>query len=155
MGLFPFSRGTLMMDLVAASMLVVVPLLTVSILQVRRGNYRAHKRLQVVLCSTLAVVILLFEIEVRSRDWRPDAEASPYFHTLLFPVLYGHLVLAITTTVLWILTFFTALKGFKDPAGPGPGPESRRHRRLGKAAALFMYGTATTGWTFFWLAFVA
>lgn len=155
MGLFPFSRGSLMMDVVAASMLVVVPTLAASLFALQKHDYVLHKRLQIALSSMLGVVVLLFEIEVRLNDWRPAARPSPYYDSILFPVLYFHLFMAISTTVLWILTLVTAVRGFRDPAGPRPGPESGRHRRLGPVAAFFMFGTAATGWTFFWLAFVA
>lgn len=144
-----------MMDVVAASMLVVVPVLAVSLLALHRKNYAIHKRLQLGLAGLLGVVIVLFEVEVRTVDWRPAARPSPFYDTLLFPVLYFHIFMSVTTTVLWVVTIFTALRGFRDPAGPRPGPESRRHRRLGPISAFFMFATAATGWTFFWLAFVA
>ena len=144
-----------MMDLVATAMLPVLLVLTTSLFFVKkRRDYPTHKRLQVALCSVLGVVITLFEIEVRTHDWRLDAMASRFYDTLLFPILYGHLAIAISTTGLWTFTLFTALKGFRG--GPArPGSESLRHRRLGRAAALFMYATALSGWTFFWVAFVA
>ncbi len=155
MGLLPFSRGPLMMDVIAASMVVVVPVLAGSLLALQRKNYRVHKRLQLGLSGFLGVVILLFEIEVRTVDWRPAARPSPFYDTLLFPILYFHVFMAVSTTVLWFVTIVTALRGFRGPGGPKPGPESRRHRRLGPVSAFFMFATAATGWTFFWLAFVA
>ena len=137
-----------MMDFVAAAMVLMLPVLSVSLYQVKvKRNYAAHKRLQIGLSSVLAVVIACFEVEVRRHDWRPLAAASPYFQTSLFPFLTVHLTIAVSTTLLWILTIATALPGF----GRGearPGPASRWHRPLGRAAALGLYATALTGWTF-------
>lgn len=144
-----------MMDVVATSMLIVVPVLAASLLALQKRNYALHKRLQITLSALLGVVVLAFEVQVRLEDWRPYARPSPFYDTLLFPVLYFHLFMSITTTVLWILTMTTAVRGFKAPAGPRPGPESRRHRKLGPVTAFFLFATAATGWTFFWLAFVA
>src|SRR5687768_2332853 len=153
-GLLSWSRAPIMMDVVALAMLAVLPVLTLSLWLVRRRRrYALHKRLQIGTAAVLAVALLLFEIDIRLNDWRPLAEPSPYYRTWLFPLLYVHLFFAISTTVLWIVTLITALREF--PVPPRPGPASTRHRRLGRLAALGMYATSVTGWSFYWAAFIA
>jgi uncharacterized membrane protein YozB (DUF420 family) len=143
-----------MMDVVALAMLAVLPVLTLSLWLVRkRHRYALHKRLQIGTASVLGVAILLFEIDIRLHDWRPLAKASPFYDTWLFPLLYVHLVFAVSTTLLWIATLITALRDF--PVPPCPGPGSTRHRRLGRLAAFGMYATSVTGWSFYWAAFLA
>lgn len=152
--LIPGSRAPLMMDVVALAILLVVPLLTYSLwLAKHRRNYQRHKQMQVIISIALAVVIVAFEIEVRSRSWRQFAAASPYLTTWLDPIFYLHLCVAVATSIIWIVALVTALKRFPSP--PRPGPFSASHKTLGGLAALGMYATTITGWTFYWVAFLA
>jgi uncharacterized membrane protein YozB (DUF420 family) len=153
-GLIPGSRASLMLDVVALAMLLVLPALTANLhLARRRRRYDLHKRGQLALGLALLVVVLLFEIDVRLHDWTALAEPSPYYGTWLFPFLYMHIALASLTTALWITTTMHALRRF--PAPPRPGPASSAHRRLGYATAACTYATAVTGWIFYWAAFLA
>jgi hypothetical protein len=142
------------MDLVALAILVVVPLLAASTWLVRvRHAYGAHKRLQIIISLALVVVLTVFEAEVRRRDWRPAAALSPYYASWLYPVFYVHLSVAVSATLLWCSAAFAAWRWVPRP--PRPGTKSHLHRRLGRAAALAMVATAITGWTFYWIAFLA
>ena len=60
---------------------------------------------------------------------------------------------AISTFALWLMVIVRALRNFPSP--PTPGEHSRFHRRWGIIAAVDMVLTTLTGWTFYWLAFVA
>ena len=154
--MFPgfLSRATLMFDVVSLAMFLVLPVLTWSIYEAKyRHNYALHKRLQVGLGLVLLVAVLLFEVDIRTHDWKPLTEASPYHDTTLWPMLWVHLFFSISTTLLWIVTIVLALRKFPNP--PTPGPHSRIHVPLARTAALFMFCTALTGWTFYWMAFVA
>ena len=153
-GFLPFSRASFMLDIVALAMLVVVPTMLLSIYQVKyRRRYALHKRMQLTLGALLLVAVGLFELDIRINGWRHLAEASPYYETWLNPVLYVHLFFAISTTILWIYTIVGALRHFaKDPV---PNAYSAQHRRVARLAALTMCCTAVTGWTFYWMAFVA
>lgn len=151
--LFAPSRAPLAIDLIAYAMLALVPLLATSLYLVKKGRYEAHRRIQVSLSVGLLLVIVAFEIEVRLRGWTQWAKASPFYDGILFPFLFGHVALAILTTGLWAVTLVKALRHF--PVPPRPGVYSAAHKRLARWAALAMFLTATTGWTFFWMAFVA
>lgn len=154
-GFLPFSRATFMFDFVVVAMVGVLPVLTWSLYVVKyQKNYVLHKWIQVGLASVLGVTVLAFEIEVRTHDWWQHTEASPYSGTTLFNVVIGvHLFIAISTTLLWIATITLALRKFPIP--PAPGEHSMTHLRIAKVAAAGMYLTAVTGWTFYWMAFVA
>ena len=143
-----------MMDLVATAMVAIVPLLTTSLCLVRiKKKYQAHKQIQLGMAGTLLVTVICFELYVRIYGWQDQARPSPYFETILFPVLYIHLFFAIGAVGLWCMTIAGALKGFKKSVSPSV--YSNRHKRLGWASALFMYMTSVTGWLFYYLGFVA
>ncbi len=153
-GFIPGSRAPLMMDVVALAILLVLPLLAVSLHLVRhRRAYRRHKQFQVTISLALLVVVLLFEAAVRTHDWRAAAVASPYYESCLFPVFYVHLTTAISATVAWTAAVVLALRRFPSP--PVPGPFSATHKIMGRLAAALMGATAVTGWTFYYLAFLA
>ena len=143
-----------MLDLVAIAMVGVVPALAYSVYVVRcQRNFRLHKRIQLILGVVLLVAVGMFEIDIRLHGWRQFAEASAYYDSLVFPVLYVHLVFAVSTTALWVYTIVAALRRFTSP--PVPNTYSRRHRRVARIAAVDMFCTAVTGWLFYVLAFVA
>ena len=154
------TRGSLMLDVVFAAMFVVVPVLAASIYVVRwRRQYQWHKWLQVVTAVVLLVAVILFELDIRINGWEERAAPSPYFDPeskWTCPAglsLIVHLSCAVPTLVLWVVVVVAALRKFASPAAPGP--HSRWHARWGTFAAIGMFGTAVTGWLFYWLAFVA
>ncbi len=152
-GFVPFSRATLMLDIVAVAMIAVVPVLAWSVRQVKlRRNFALHGRVQLVLGVILLAAVLLFEIDMRTHGWRHLAKSSRFDDTLLNHVLYVHLFFAVATFFLWIWTIAGALRNFPRP--PAPGSYSPRHKRVATLAAIGMFCTAATGWTFYVIAFV-
>lgn len=153
-GFLPHSRASFMLDFVALAMVLILPILTYSIYQVKvRKNFLLHARIQLFLGLLLLAAVALFEVDIRIHGWRHLAEPSPYYQTMLFPVLYVHLFFAVSTSLLWIVTIVHAFRAIPWP--PTPGPWSTRHKRLAIPAAVTMYTTAVTGWTFYYMAFVA
>lgn len=153
------TRGSIMLDLVVVAMVAVVPLLTYSIWQVRyRRRFQLHKTLQLMLGAALLAAVVLFELDMRINGWRHRAIPSPYWGTgsdwnWVVVALTVHLVFAVTAAVLWVIVIARALKNFPKP--PAPGEHSASHILWARIAAAAMYGTAVTGWVFYWLAFVA
>ena len=153
MNLLPTSRAPFAIELIAYAMLTLVPSLTLSLVFARTRRYLVHKNIQMALSIGLLLVIVTFEMEVRMHGWTQWAKASPYFDGILFPFLYSHVTIATLTTILWIVTISKAVRRF--PVPPRPGIYSTEHKRLARIAAVGMFLTATTGWAFFWMAFVA
>jgi uncharacterized membrane protein YozB (DUF420 family) len=149
------TRASLMLDVVFLAMFVVVPALAWSVYLVKvRRNYQLHKRVQVLLGSVLLVAVALFELDIRVYGWSHRASVSPYTADgTVMKVLAVHLCFAVSTALLWIVVMYRALKNFPSP--PLPGPHSAWHKRWGWIAAIDMACTSITGWTFYWLAFVA
>ena len=153
-------RASLMLDVVVVAMFFVMLALFVSLYLVKyRARYGGHKAIQITLATSLFVLLLLFEIDIRFIDnWMDRADASPYFDaaTRTGIVAYSlgiHLFFATTTFALWLLVVLRAFRNFPNP--PRPNDHSRFHTRWGTIAALDMVLTTLTGWAFYWLAFVA
>jgi uncharacterized membrane protein YozB (DUF420 family) len=148
-----------MLDVVALAMAVLLPVLGWSIYLVKyRRQYALHKRVQLGLGIVLLVTVLMFELDIRLHGWRDRASASPYTSQdgsvdWVLVALGVHLCFAVSAALLWTAVIFRAVRQFPKP--PVPATHSAWHRRFGKLAAIAMLGTAITGWTFYWLAFVA
>jgi len=143
---------SVMLDVVVVALLVVVPVLLVSLFQVRfRRRHLVHRRLQLLLGVVLLVAVSLFEIDMRLHGgfWAMSRNHSTAMHVLL----YVHLVFAISTVVLWVATISLAMRRFPSP--PAPGAHSRLHRRLGWLATLDITATSITGLMVYYFGFVA
>ena len=143
-----------MLDLVAVAMFAILPALAFGMHLVKdKRNYAAHKKMMLAISVTLAITVILFELEMRLIGWRDLAAPSPYFNTLM-PVALGiHLVCSVSTTVALIATVWFAIRGFPSP--PVPGDHSTSHKKLGKFSAIGLFLTSVTGWIFYYLAFMA
>jgi hypothetical protein len=149
------SRATFMLDVLVVAMGVVVVVLAWSIYQVKyRRRYKLHKWVQVSLGVLLLVAVIVFEVDVRLHGWEERAAGRLGGHapTDVWIALAIHLVFAVSATVLWPVVIIRALLNFPNP--PMPGPHSRFHVPCARAAAIVMFITAFTGWTFYYLAFV-
>jgi len=149
------TRASLMLDVVALAMFLVVGVLAWSIAQARAGRYVRHKWAQGTLASVLLVVVVVFEVEVRFYGWtdRAAGQSGGAPSRAVWTALYVHLVFAISSFVLWPVVVVRALRRFPTP--PKPGEHSRSHVFWARIAAGDMFFTAVTGWVFYWLAFVA
>jgi uncharacterized membrane protein YozB (DUF420 family) len=149
------TRASLMLDVLVLGMLVVVAVLGWSVYQVKyRRRYQLHKRAQLVLGALVLVVVVLFEIDIRLHGWemRASGVEGGRAPVVVWSVLYIHLVFAVSSTILWPVTIFLALRNFPNP--PHPSIHSRVHVPLARTAAAVMVITAFTGWIFYWVAFV-
>jgi uncharacterized membrane protein YozB (DUF420 family) len=149
------TRASFMLDVLVIAMLVVVVVLAWSIYQVKyRRRYQLHKWVQVSLGLVLLVAVIVFEVDVRLYGWEERAAGQLGGHapTHVWVMLAIHLVFAVAATILWPVVILRALLNFSNP--PAPGPHSRFHRRWARVAAIDMFITAFTGWTFYYLAFV-
>jgi putative membrane protein len=159
-------RGSLMLDVVFLAMFAVLPALAASIYLVKQRRYELHKKLQLALGIVLLLAVVAFEVDVRLNKWEPRAEPSPYFagevsngevnmdwSCPIGVALIIHLFFAIPTAFIWTIVIIQALRKFPDP--PHPGMHSASHKFWGWLAVFEMFGTAITGWIFYYLAFVA
>lgn len=153
-GFIPGSRASFLMDALVIAMAFILVVLAFSIKQAQKKQYQNHKKIQVTCGIILILAVIAFEVEVRFFGWREHAKVSPYFDTTLFPFLYFHIVWATLAVIFWGMQIFQSFKNIgKNMARP---PEySAKHRRTGKISILLMFGTAVTGWIFYYMAFMA
>ena len=150
------TRGSWMLDFVSVAMLAVAVVLCFSIFQVRyRKNHALHRTIQMFTAIVLALALIAFEIDVRwYTNWRELAEPSPYFESgMVHWALWIHLAFAIPTPFAWLAVILLAVTRFKEDYEAGDF--NRIHRVTGRIAAALMLATAVSGWTFYYLAFVA
>jgi len=149
------TRATFMLDVLVIAMGVVVVVLGWSIYQVKyRRRYELHKWVQVGLGAVLLIAVIVFEVDVRMFGWeeRAAGQLGGRAPDDVWIALAIHLVFAVSATILWPVVIIRALLNFPNP--PAPGPHSRFHVPAARAAAIVMFITAFTGWTFYYLAFV-
>ena len=152
-----------MLDFVVCALVVIVPVLLMSIWLVKFGRrYEQHRFLQTVLCVVLLIAVAAFEVDLQiiHGGWKNVIRKS-YSDDALFaeriseaePWLWLHLVFAVTTPLLWVITIWMAWRQFASPLKPGA--HSQLHRRLGWLSTIDVTLTAVTGLIFYYVAFVA
>ena len=138
--------ASLMLDVVICSLIIIVPALIASIYLVKwRRDYLRHKWIQIVISCALILIVGLFEIDMQLQGgfW-VMAKDSPYAQTaFLHNLLYIHLVFSISTVVLWLTTFVTALRYVPNP--PAPSRFSRKHKFLAWISVGDLVATVVTG----------
>lgn len=153
---------TFMLDFVVCALALIVPVLLWSLWLVKfRRRYLAHKRLQIALGIILLLAVTAFEVDVQMvhGGWEnivAKQQLSPEALTkkinAVRPWLLVHLVFAVTTPLLWIVTITLALRRFNNP--PAPGTHSRLHKTLGWASTIDITLTSVTGLLFYYVAFM-
>lgn len=153
-----------MLDFVVVALVVLVPLLLYSLYVVKfQKKYTLHRNLQVALGVILLIAVGAFEVDMqwvqggwenimaKQLDVLGEEDLAAKIESVR-TVLHIHLVFAIATPVLWIVTIVMALKRFENP--PLPGAHSKTHKTLGWASTLALVATSVTGVWFYVVAFV-
>lgn len=154
--------ASFMLDFVVTALVLIVPLLLWSIYEVRfRRNYSLHKRLQLLLGAVLLVAVVAFEVDTQlvhggwenivNKDASTQRLSAAELDTAR-QVLWIHLVFAVSTPVLWIVTIVLALRRFPNP--PSPDAHSRLHKTLGWCSTIDITLTSVTGLWFYYVAFM-
>lgn len=152
-------QTSFMLDFVIVALVVVVPLLVWSLVEVKSLRFENHRKLQMLLALILLVAVTLFEIDLQwvQGGWRnivarhepPLTSEAILRSTWLLRI---HLVFAITTPVLWAVTLFGALRHYPKPAHPTA--YSGRHKLLGWISTIDLVLTSVTGVIFYVATFV-
>ncbi|MCA9078058.1 MAG: DUF420 domain-containing protein [Planctomycetaceae bacterium] len=150
-----------MLDVVVTALVLVVPVIVFSILQVKRGQYLLHQRLQLGLAIVLLLAVGAFEFDMQwvHGGWENVVNKDPEnprltgeAFTQARTVLYVHLIFAVSTPVLWATTIALALR--RMPTPPAPCAHSPLHRKLGWASTIDLVLTSVTGLAFYYVAFM-
>lgn len=132
------TRADLLMDIVIVALVAVVPIVLYNWHLARAGRYPRHKALQVGLATLLAVVVGVFEYNLRLQGGIFAATAaSRYAGTAtLNGWIYVHTFFAITTLLVWVVLIAVSLRRFPSP--PAPNGFSATHRRWGRIGMVWM-----------------
>ena len=138
------TRAPLFMDIVSLIVLLLPFLIGAAIRMAKRRRYNLHETVQKILFVISVVVVLFFEIGVRSEGgYKRLMEGSSVSHHYLFYVLVFHIFIAVVTLVLWIYTLVTAYRFRKSKALPGV--YSKAHARDGYRTYIGIWATMLTG----------
>ena len=144
-----FSRAGLGIDVLALSAIVSIPLAAASIVMARYlKNYRVHKSLQIFISVFLFICLCIFEFQVRTIGWQHQAYDSKFRYSLVYPTLIIHVIIAVSTVLIWTITLYSALKS------PGSHSVPANHKRMGRWAFVGLIATYLTGIAFYFIAFV-
>lgn len=139
------TRADWLMDLVLVALIVVIPAIVVSWRKARQRQYQKHKNIQFWLAVTLGITVLLFELDIRLAGGtgaltKHSAYAGTWLLTISF---YVHLLIAVSTAILWATLIIISFRRFDKP--PRPNHFSRQHKRWGRIAMILMILTGLTG----------
>jgi putative membrane protein len=148
------TRADLLMDLVLLSFLIILPAISWSWLRVRSGDYQRHKITQLTLAAVLAVAVGLFELDLKVSGgiFVLTADSSYAGTTLLNAWIYGHTVVAILTTIIWLALVIFSLKRF--PAPPVPSAFSKTHRFWGRTGMVTMMMAGLSSFPLYYYGFM-
>lgn len=154
------NHASFMLDFVVVALVLIVPILLYSLYAVKfRRQFALHRNLQVLLGVVLLVAVALFEVDLHfvQGGWKNVVakRTNPVTDEQMAQiqsVLRIHLIFAISTPFLWVITTIAALRRFPNP--PTPGPHSGWHKLLGWASAIDITLTSITGLVFYYFAFM-
>jgi hypothetical protein len=138
------TRADILFHLVMLSLVIVVPVLVYSWIKVRQHHYALHKGVQLTLLGVLAVAVGAFELHLRAMGGIFAAtSASSYAGTATLDFwIWFHTLLAIATTVVWLVLAAVSVRRFPRP--PAPNAFSARHRFWGRLGMVLMALTGIT-----------
>lgn len=139
------TRADILMDLVVVSLVAVLPLIAFSWTRARQRRYALHKRVQLTMGSILAVVVVLFEVDMRLAGGIFELTKGSRFAGTAFlnGSIYFHTFLSIVTALIWLVLLIASVRKFGSP--PRPTSFGPRHRFWGRIGMVGMALTGITG----------
>ena len=147
------TRAPLFMDIVSVIVFLLPFLILGAISLAKVANYTAHEIAQKLLFVISVLVVGFFEYGVRmAGGYKILMEGTSVSHDYLIYVLIFHIMIAVSTLVIWIITLYTA-RGYKK-AQTLPGSSARKHKKFGIATFIGILSTMLTGAWVYALLFV-
>lgn len=132
------TRGDILMDLVMLSFVIILPLLILSWAKVRAAEYQTHRKIQLSLAILLAIAVAAFELDLKLSGgiFTLTADSAYAGTVLLNSLIYGHMVVAIASVLVWVPLVIFSLRRFPRP--PEPNDFSAKHRFWGRIGMVLM-----------------
>lgn len=139
------TRADILMDIVIVSLAAILPIIWFSWTRARRRRWGTHKKTQLALGITLAVVVSLFEADLRLSGGIFELTKQSAFHgtALLNASIWTHMAFSISTALIWLGLTIASVRKFDSP--PRPGTFSRTHKLWGRIGMIDMVLTGITG----------
>jgi putative membrane protein len=147
------TRAPLFMDIVSVIVALLPFLIFGAIRLAKNEKYKAHESVQKLLFVVTVIVVAFFEFGVRvAGGYKNLMEGSSVEHTYFIYVLIFHIMIAVVTLVLWMMTLYAA-RGYKREKTL-PGLHSNAHKKEGKRTFIGIILTMLTGGWVYALLFV-
>ena len=148
------TRAFLYMDIMVTFLASLPFLLGISIMFAMKDHFKLHKFTQTLLFSLTVLILGLFAYIVHYQqgfDFLLKSSSIDTQQASLFLML--HVIIAISTTILW---FFALIYGISDRKRRAlPGVYSASHRKSGRRVFLGVLLTSLTSVGVYWMLFVA
>jgi len=148
------TRALLYMDIMILFLSILPLFFALSIFFAMRGYYRVHKATQIALFLVSIAMLGFFAYIVHYQHGFDTlllkSSIAPNQATLFLVV---HIIIALTTVILW---FFTLMYGIEDSKRRAlPGVYSQSHKRSGRRVFLGIFLTSLSSIALYWLFFVS
>lgn len=150
------TNADLLVDIVTCSLVLFIPALWISYRKTKKGDYLMHRNLQVFMAAILAMIVIIFEWDIRSSGGIfKMTEGSRWAGTLFLKAsFYIHLFFSGITSAIWLLIIPLSLLKFGNPPTPSSNSFRRIHRFGGRAGMLGAILTALSGIEIYVIGFV-
>lgn len=151
---FLSDRSDILIDVVILSFIIIVPVLAWSWQQVRARKYQNHRNIQLTLGITLAIAVTLFEVDLRLSGgiFELTKNSSVAGTALLNFWIYGHMLVSILTSLIWVILIPLSLYRFDNPAKPNSF--SAAHKFLGRTGMITMILTGLSAIPLYYYGFM-
>jgi len=147
------TRSPLFMDIVSVIVALLPFLIFGAIGLAKKGNYQSHESVQKLLFIVTVIVVAFFEFGVRYvGGYKILMEGSSVGHNYFIYVLIFHIIIAVITLVLWMMTLVSAKRYKKQHTLPGL--YSKTHKISGQRTFIGIILTMLTGGWVYALLFV-
>ena len=148
------TNAPLHMDIMV-SFLAILPILSgLSVLFAIRRSFKLHQFTQFFLLFLTVLALGFFAyLAYYTKSFERFTQSSSIDHILVVIALVVHAIIAISTLLLWILTFIYALSDRKRRALPGLYSQS--HAKAGKRVFTGIVLTALSAIGIYWMLFLA
>lgn len=147
------TRAPLFMDIVSVIVAVLPFLIYGAIMLAKKKNYRAHENVQSFLFVISVIVVGFFEYGVRMEGgYKNLMEGSSVSHDYLLYVLVFHIMISVSTLIIWTKTLYFAKRAKKQ--SKLPGLYAQAHKKDGQWTFIGILLTMLTGAWVYMLLFV-
>lgn len=150
------TRADILIDIVMLSFIIILPILIVSWRTARvKKDYALHRKIQITLGATLAVVVAIFEYDLSTSGGIFElTKGGAYEGTaVLLWTIYIHTLFAVAAAVIWVGLIIFSIFKFENP--PQPNAFSKTHRFWGRAGMITMIGAGVTAPPLYYFGFMA